>query len=150
MSILDAMPTVEELQARITTLSTKIDVQKNVLRSLEKEKSLAQRQLNSVLDPVARLPLEISSEIFLQSLPPFPKAGAEHVPMLLLNVCHAWTDIALSKPELWAGIQITFPCTPTFKDGVQTCLNRACNQLVTARCRSHFVARHSSNQGQLA
>ncbi|KAJ6516806.1 hypothetical protein C8R47DRAFT_1088397 [Mycena vitilis] len=128
MSILDAMPTVEGLQARITTLSTKIDVQKNVLRSLEKEKSLAQRQLNSVLDPVARLPLEISSEIFLQSLPPFPKAGAEHVPMLLLNVCHAWTDIALSKPELWAGIQITFPCTPTFKDGVQTWLHRACKR----------------------
>ncbi|KAJ7666926.1 hypothetical protein DFH06DRAFT_952749, partial [Mycena polygramma] len=95
---------------RIAMLSTEIDVQKNVLKNLEKEKSLVQRQLNSALDPVARLPLEVSSEIFLQSLPPFPKTGAEYVPMLFLNICHAWTDIALYKPELWAEIQITFPC----------------------------------------
>ncbi|KAJ7640368.1 hypothetical protein DFH06DRAFT_1052796 [Mycena polygramma] len=128
MSGLNTMPSVEELQTRIAMLLTEIDVQKNVLKNLEREKSLAQRQLNSALDPVARLPLEVSSEIFLQSLPPFPKTGAEHVPILFLNVCHAWTDIALSKPELWAGIQITFPCTPTFKDGVQAWLHRACKR----------------------
>jgi hypothetical protein len=36
-----------------------------MLKKLEHDKSLVQRQLNTVRDPVACLPFEISSEIFL-------------------------------------------------------------------------------------
>ncbi|KAJ6558194.1 hypothetical protein B0H19DRAFT_1376676, partial [Mycena capillaripes] len=87
----------QELRARIEKISTEIDLQKEVLKNLEREKTLAQRQLNNVLDPIALLPLEISSEIFLQSLPIFPQHGAVHPPgMLFLNVCNSWADIALS------------------------------------------------------
>ncbi|KAJ7102813.1 hypothetical protein C8R44DRAFT_347035 [Mycena epipterygia] len=64
----------------------------------------------AILDPVARLPLEISSEIFIRCLPPLPKPGAFQVPMLFLNICNAWTDIALSTPALWASIHVDFPC----------------------------------------
>ncbi|KAJ7748784.1 hypothetical protein DFH07DRAFT_713969, partial [Mycena maculata] len=63
-----------------------------------------QREVLAVHDPLARLPLEISSEIFLQCLPPLPEPGAHHVPMLFLNICNAWTSIALSTPALWASI----------------------------------------------
>ncbi|KAJ7666933.1 hypothetical protein DFH06DRAFT_1040463 [Mycena polygramma] len=126
--MMSTLPHIEELRAHIAKLSTEIDLQKQVLEDLERDKSFMQGQLNVVLDPVARLPLEISSEIFLHSLPSFPEPGNEHVPMLFLNICHAWADIALSTPELWSGIQITFPCTATYEDGAEAWLRRACNR----------------------
>ncbi|KAF7361513.1 F-box domain-containing protein [Mycena sanguinolenta] len=106
---------LQELCARLSELNaveidTRPDLQK-VSEKLQRDKILVQRQLNAVRDPIARLPLELSSEIFLRSLSPFPKPGVSHAPMLLLNVCNAWTDIALSTPDLWTAIQIEFPCT---------------------------------------
>ncbi|KAJ7829246.1 hypothetical protein B0H13DRAFT_1916600 [Mycena leptocephala] len=92
------MSSIQDLRARIEKISTEIDLQKEVLKKLEHDKSLVQRQLNTALDPVARLPFEISSEIFLQSLPDFLELGARHVPMLLVNICNTWTDIALATP----------------------------------------------------
>ncbi|KAJ6558227.1 hypothetical protein B0H19DRAFT_132460 [Mycena capillaripes] len=121
------MTDVQELRARIAKLSAEIELHKDVLKKLEQDKSLVQRQLNAVLDPVAQLPLEISSEIFLQSLPILPKPGLNNVPMLLLNICSAWTDIALSTPDLWTAINITFPSAEGSEDGARTWLQRAGN-----------------------
>ncbi|KAJ7302105.1 hypothetical protein DFH08DRAFT_978212 [Mycena albidolilacea] len=87
-----------------------------LLTKLKHDRTLARRELNAVLDPVARLPLEISSEIFLSCLATsgtrFPQPGALHLPMLLLNVCAAWSRIAVSTPSLWAGIRILFQDGP--------------------------------------
>ncbi|KAJ6516805.1 hypothetical protein C8R47DRAFT_1088395 [Mycena vitilis] len=79
------MSSVEELRARIAKLSIEVDLQKEVLKNLEKNKSIAQRQLNAFLDPVACLPVEISSDISLQSLPRRSEPSAQKVPMLLLS-----------------------------------------------------------------
>ncbi|KAF7338184.1 hypothetical protein MVEN_02043300 [Mycena venus] len=98
---------VEELQARITELSVDTDG----LKQSENVESAAQHRLNAILDPVARLPLELSSEIFFHCIPPRPKPGSRAAPMLLLNVCSAWSDIALSTPMLWATIHLDFPGT---------------------------------------
>ncbi|KAF7361521.1 F-box domain-containing protein [Mycena sanguinolenta] len=102
----------EALRARIAKLDSEIAVKTDleVLKKLGQEKSLASRQLNAILDPVERLPVEISSEIFLQSIhQPFPRPGARHqAPMLLLHICSAWTTIALTVPALWASIEIIF------------------------------------------
>ncbi|KAJ7851546.1 hypothetical protein B0H13DRAFT_1643911, partial [Mycena leptocephala] len=103
------MSSIQDLRARIEKLLTEIDLQKEVLKKLEHDKSLLQRQLNTALDPVARLPFEISSEIFLQSLPDFVEPGAHHAPMLLLIICNTWTNVVLSTPALWASIHIAFP-----------------------------------------
>ncbi|KAF7361432.1 hypothetical protein MSAN_01176300 [Mycena sanguinolenta] len=119
---------VRELRARIAKLDTEIDLQRELLKNLERDKSLVQRQLNNVLDPVARLPLEISSEIFLQCLRPFPDHGARNVPMLFLNICNTWTDIALSIPALWSAINIAFPCPSGLKELLPIWLGRARNQ----------------------
>ncbi|KAJ7757794.1 hypothetical protein DFH07DRAFT_706267, partial [Mycena maculata] len=94
---------------RIQALSVDIERQKQVLKKLETDEILALRQLNAVLDPLARLPLEISSEIFFQCLPPIPEPGATRVPLLLLNVCNSWSCIAISTPALWASIRVQFP-----------------------------------------
>ncbi|KAJ7748778.1 hypothetical protein DFH07DRAFT_829727 [Mycena maculata] len=90
-------------------------MQRAVLKSLEHNKRLVQRQLNSVRHPVSRLPPEISSEIFIQSLPPSPQPGARRAPILFLNICNKWTDIALSTPALWAAIRVVFPRADSFK-----------------------------------
>ncbi|KAJ6558167.1 hypothetical protein B0H19DRAFT_130398 [Mycena capillaripes] len=122
------MTDVQKLRARIAKLSVEIDLQKVVLKKLEQDKSLVQRQLNAVLDPMAQLPLEISSKIFLQSLPPLPEPDPNNVPMLLLNVCSAWADIALSTPDLWTAIKITLSCAERSKDCVRVWLQRAGNR----------------------
>jgi len=109
------------LQTRIDKLSAEIAQQREVLKQLELSKSVAQRQLNAIRDPIARLPLEISSEIFLRCLPLHPEPRASSPPMLLLNVCNAWTDIALSTPALWATIRLAFPGVAV----LQTWLQRA-------------------------
>ncbi|KAJ7640387.1 hypothetical protein DFH06DRAFT_1052805 [Mycena polygramma] len=133
------MSSVEQLRARIAEVSTEIVLQKKVLKTLRKAKSLAQRQLNAALDPVARLPVEISSEIFLQSLPSFAerKPSVQYTPILLLRICHAWRNIALLTSELWSGIQITFPSgyAPGFEEGVQTWLRRASNRPLSVSLR---------------
>ncbi|KAJ6488930.1 hypothetical protein C8R45DRAFT_778562, partial [Mycena sanguinolenta] len=92
---------------RIVALDSEIELQKKLLGGLENDKALALRQLNAALDPVARLPLEISSEIFLQSLAARPGESREG-PARLLRICSAWTDIALSTPHLWRNICIHF------------------------------------------
>ncbi|KAJ7237743.1 hypothetical protein B0H12DRAFT_1138507 [Mycena haematopus] len=100
------------LRARIDELSSEIDLQKALVRKLEHDRCLVQRQLNALVDPVARLTPELSSEIFLQCLPPvrLPMAGAHNFPMRLQNVCTNWNTIALSTPALWTDMQIIFPC----------------------------------------
>jgi hypothetical protein len=98
---------VKELQARIDKLAADIDLQKTVLQQLEQSKSAAQRQLNAICDPMTRLPLEISSAIFLLCLPhSHPKPTPCTAPMLLLRVCHAWAEIAVSTPALWVAIRV--------------------------------------------
>ncbi|KAJ7641640.1 hypothetical protein FB45DRAFT_1125592, partial [Roridomyces roridus] len=93
--------------------------------NLEKSKRLLQRQLNALRDPVARLPLEISSDIFALCIPlsfGFSLGRlADAAPVLLLRVCNTWTDIALATPALWATIDITFPCRGT---GVEAVLGK--------------------------
>lgn len=77
---------------------------------------------------MAHLLLEISSEIFVQSLVPFPEPGALHAPMLLRSICNGWSDIALSTPELWAATHINFPCAQGLGELLPIWFERAHNQ----------------------
>ncbi|KAJ6510621.1 hypothetical protein C8R45DRAFT_964673 [Mycena sanguinolenta] len=142
---------VEELRARIAKLDAETPPQKELKLdeslaepqlneihqllknlNLEHDNSLAQRPLDSVLDPITRLPLEISSMIFLQSVAPFPQgiygSCPHHMPRLLLSICNAWTSIALSTPGLWSAIHILFPCSKGLKEILPIWLERARNQ----------------------
>ncbi|KAJ7774881.1 hypothetical protein B0H16DRAFT_1684566 [Mycena metata] len=102
---------VQDVQARIDELSAEIERQKEVLNQLACDKAAAQRQLNALRDPIAQLPLELSSEIFLQCFDrALPRPDPSTAPMLLLNICNAWANIALSTPALWAAIFIERPC----------------------------------------
>jgi hypothetical protein len=123
------MSSVSELHTRIEELSSAIVRQKEVLRDLEKLKSDAQSDLNAILDPMARLPLEISSSIFGICLPnnTIPKPNPHEVPMLFMNVCRLWNKIAISTPSLWAAIRIEEPSSSRIGELLDVWLRRARN-----------------------
>ncbi|KAF7375506.1 hypothetical protein MSAN_00438600 [Mycena sanguinolenta] len=127
---------IEALRVRIVTLDSEIELQKKLLKKLEKDRSLTQRQLNAALDPVARLPLEVSSEIFLQSLPASP-GGKKDVPIVLLGICNAWTDIALATPRLWTTVRVRFPCGDDFAEVLPVWFQRAGNHPLSVSISLH-------------
>ncbi|KAK7041160.1 F-box domain-containing protein [Favolaschia claudopus] len=100
-----------ELQKEIAALSSEIEAQKAILDDLIGRRNRAQRNLNAVLDPMARLPLELQSKIFVHCLCFDEDEGASRpdpklAPMLVFNVCQLWRDIALSTPELWSHLRM--------------------------------------------
>ncbi|KAJ7162748.1 hypothetical protein C8R43DRAFT_1233356 [Mycena crocata] len=108
------MASASDLRARIAVVSSAIIRQKQVLRDLESTKCHLEKSLNTILDPMARLPLEISSEIFMLGMGtdggnmrtiisrPHPNLA----PMVYLNVCCSWKQIAASTPSLWTAIHV--------------------------------------------
>ncbi|KAJ6525077.1 hypothetical protein DFH09DRAFT_1416820, partial [Mycena vulgaris] len=135
---IDIYMSVQELQACIEEVSADIERQKEVLKKLEKSKSALQRQLNDVRDPVARLPLEISSTILTLCLPSLSRPSALLAPLLFLNVCNAWTDIAVSTRALWAAIHIEFPRADGFSEFLGTWLTRARNHPLSISLHGAF------------
>ncbi|KAK7048973.1 hypothetical protein R3P38DRAFT_2688348, partial [Favolaschia claudopus] len=103
---------IPELQKDLDDISSAIDAQQAILHALFIKRSETRRRLNFLLDPMARLPLEIQSHIFLcvdsDRNPPNsnPKPNHQSPPMLFLAVCQLWRGIALSIPNLWASLWI--------------------------------------------
>ncbi|KAK7049129.1 hypothetical protein R3P38DRAFT_2872793 [Favolaschia claudopus] len=121
------MESIEEIHKHIAELSFAIDVQLDVLKALEKRRSDARRALNSRLDPMARLPVEISSEIFIHCTPNSPSLVLTEEPLKFLHVCQLWREIAVACPSLWASIQIkqVRPTDPYFNKACWDWLGRA-------------------------
>ncbi|KAJ7613025.1 hypothetical protein FB45DRAFT_1009047 [Roridomyces roridus] len=95
------MSSVDELRRRITSLEEAIEREQERPRDLERQRSSTQSELNSLIDPMARLPPEISSDILLQSIPTPPTWGSL---ITFLLVCRAWADLALATPLMWSKI----------------------------------------------
>jgi hypothetical protein len=60
--------------------------------------------IESLTFPVATLPVEITSQIFVHCLTEphdLRNASTSDAPLVLARVCRRWRDIALSVPELW-------------------------------------------------
>ncbi|KAJ6544637.1 hypothetical protein DFH09DRAFT_990470 [Mycena vulgaris] len=123
------MTSVAALQTRIEELSLAIRRQKDILRDLEQTKSDVQSELNSIIDPMERLPLEVSSDIFMRCLPGLPIAHCViDAPLVFLNVCRSWNKIAISTPSLWATIRIEPPCSDGFGEILELWISRARNR----------------------
>ncbi|KAK7000465.1 F-box domain-containing protein [Favolaschia claudopus] len=119
---------ISQLLEDIDEISLAIIAQTAILHDLKAKRLEAQHKLNLFLDPMARLPLELQSYIFLfmdsQSLPQKPNPNA--APILFLRVCRLWRDIALATPMLWTKIQIdTPPCGPNHLGLCEMWLKRA-------------------------
>ncbi|KAK6974530.1 hypothetical protein R3P38DRAFT_3132792 [Favolaschia claudopus] len=101
---------VAALQKLLAVTETDIQTQKEVLLALERWRSNIQRRLNALRDPIARIPVEISAEIFTHYAPNY---GTEYAsvakPLLLLRICSRWTEIAVATPRLWANLDLQIP-----------------------------------------
>ncbi|KAJ7134024.1 hypothetical protein C8R43DRAFT_1022215 [Mycena crocata] len=59
--------------------------------------------------PVLTLPNEITSEIFINFLPPYPVRPpiiGPLSPSFLCRICRRWRDVALATPWLWSSMQL--------------------------------------------
>ncbi|KAK6966651.1 hypothetical protein R3P38DRAFT_2590423 [Favolaschia claudopus] len=100
--------TVNKLLEQIQALPVAIEEQKRVLFDLEQRRSNARMTLNSYLDPMARLPLEIQSQIFFD-VEPGTASKVPHslaAPMVFLTISRLWHAIALAIPRLWTTLEI--------------------------------------------
>ncbi|KAK7048978.1 F-box domain-containing protein [Favolaschia claudopus] len=119
---------VAELHEVIGELSSAIDAQQAILHDLLAKRSEVLRKLNFFLDPLARLPLELQSNILLSvdsdNYPPKPIPKSP--PMVFLGVCRLWRDIALATPQLWVKIHIdSLPRGPNYAKLCNLWLERA-------------------------
>ncbi|KAJ7073862.1 hypothetical protein C8F01DRAFT_3903 [Mycena amicta] len=86
----------------------RFEAQLAILRS---ERTEIRQRLDEYTYPVLTLPNEITTEIFVHYLPPYP----DHPPLAglgspthLLGICRLWRSIALHSPELWRAIELDF------------------------------------------
>ncbi|KAK7049124.1 hypothetical protein R3P38DRAFT_3257615 [Favolaschia claudopus] len=92
------------------------------LSDLEAQRSNARTQLNSLLDPMARLPLEIQSQIFCD-VASQPTPDPQQPPLIFLNICRLWRAIALNTPELWTHLEIRLHPSGSKADYLDFCKN---------------------------
>ncbi|KAJ7911090.1 hypothetical protein B0H13DRAFT_2010505 [Mycena leptocephala] len=147
------MESVEDLRVRLEEISSAMEHHEAAIRDLAKAKSDVQGRLNTIRDPITRLPLEISSSIFILCLSSTTSSSPSEAPLLFLRVCHSWNAITRSVPALWATLHIKSPRRNGFPILFDAWLNRAQGLLLSLSIRGslegdQFVAglvkRHAS------
>ncbi|KAF8150408.1 hypothetical protein K438DRAFT_441211 [Mycena galopus ATCC 62051] len=102
-------------RALVVDLDAKILDLERSLFVLRTEKQLIQGRLDSYKYPVLTLPNEITAEIFIHFLPPYPNyppfTGLDS-PTLLTQICRQWREIALDTPTLWRAMSLSDPSIP--------------------------------------
>ncbi|KAJ6561539.1 hypothetical protein DFH09DRAFT_1316118 [Mycena vulgaris] len=120
----------KEIRAQASELRLSISRQKKLLDDMERELRDLERPLYSIVYPVLTLPPEITSEIFLHCLPAPPSLSTldtEKAPSLLMHVCSAWRQIAVSTPKLWKTLSLDLEgIEPHFSEIFEVWLGRAC------------------------
>ncbi|KAF8198284.1 hypothetical protein K438DRAFT_1824143 [Mycena galopus ATCC 62051] len=102
------------------------------------ERIVPLRELNEVASPALRLPPELSSEIFLHCLPPFPKPRPHEAPMLFLNICSKWRAVALGTPDMWTAVAIDFAGAGGLADVLSLWFRRAGNRPLSVSLRGNL------------
>ncbi|KAK7024898.1 WD40 repeat-like protein [Favolaschia claudopus] len=96
-------------------------------RRLREEKVIVKQSLNRIIYPILTVPVEITSEIFLQCLPDrLTEPRAYSAPFLLGQICSVWRQIALNNPRLWAALHVRYSGNGRhFQNLIQNWLPRA-------------------------
>ncbi|KAK7000470.1 hypothetical protein R3P38DRAFT_1847242, partial [Favolaschia claudopus] len=115
-----------QLRGPIDALSSAIEARERMLQ--DNRCSDAYRDLNFSVDPMARLPLELQSDIFLRCIPDSSpgnttgsttKPNPTAPPMVFMAVSRMWRDIALATPRLWAALRMEL--LPRSENFVELC-----------------------------
>ncbi|KAK7036064.1 F-box domain-containing protein [Favolaschia claudopus] len=100
---------------RISDIESHISELQRTVAALEDEKAVLCDRLNAYKYPVLTLPNEITSEIFLHFIPPYPECSplvGPYSPMQLMRICRKWRAVALATPSLWRTIGFTYIDSP--------------------------------------
>ncbi|KAJ7280591.1 hypothetical protein C8J57DRAFT_1711678 [Mycena rebaudengoi] len=106
--------TRSDIRERMTDLDAQILVLEQALDAVRLERQDLQTRLDAYKYPILTLPTEITPEIFVHFLPPYPErppATGLTSPEFLAQICRAWREIALSTPRLWRAIKLSPPTT---------------------------------------
>ncbi|KAK7014383.1 F-box domain-containing protein [Favolaschia claudopus] len=93
---------IRELEDQISALEKSIDA----IRAVQQR---VKDRLNAYKYPVLTLPNEITTEIFLHFLPPYPDPPplvGPLSPITLTQICRTWREIATATPALWSAINL--------------------------------------------
>ncbi|KAJ7259421.1 hypothetical protein C8J57DRAFT_499821 [Mycena rebaudengoi] len=98
-----------DIRSRISELDCHILALEDALAAARGEREKLELRLYDFTYPILTLPVEITSEIFISSLPEYPKCPPMTgltSPALLGQVCRQWRDVALHTPRLWRAVMI--------------------------------------------
>ncbi|KAJ7759630.1 hypothetical protein B0H16DRAFT_595508 [Mycena metata] len=101
---------LQKARTRVSDLDAQIQRLEASLAMLRAERVVAQEPLDSYAYPVLSLPTEITCEIFLHFLPPYPACppiDGPFSPTVLTHVCRTWREIAEATPDLWSRITLS-------------------------------------------
>ncbi|KAF8150393.1 hypothetical protein K438DRAFT_440815 [Mycena galopus ATCC 62051] len=121
-------------RARLADIDAEISLLELSLSTLRKQRAEVQERLDSYKYPVWTLPNELTSEIFLHTLPVypnFPPLSGLGSPTLLAQICHRWREIAVATSELWRAILLDEYSVTPFTQQLHLC------QIWLARSRSY-------------
>ncbi|KAK7063509.1 F-box domain-containing protein [Favolaschia claudopus] len=145
-------------RARLYEIDAEIDVLDAQLARLRAERKIVTATLDSIVYPILTLPVEITSEIFMQYLdavfagqvgPPRVELRKARTsgPLVLSRVCRAWRSIAINTPLLWCRVFAGSPHgrSRDWRKLLECWLPRAGNQPLYLRLADfdpHFTALH--------
>ncbi|KAJ6602516.1 hypothetical protein DFH09DRAFT_448937 [Mycena vulgaris] len=93
-------------------LRTRLEEIEEQILLLKEERKHVQSALACVVYPVLSLPVEITAEIFVQSLDGPKMPDPMESPLVLTRVCSTWRKIAIKTPQLWGYLQLDFDESP--------------------------------------
>ncbi|KAJ7073858.1 hypothetical protein C8F01DRAFT_1360624 [Mycena amicta] len=100
---------LELARTRLSEVEKEIQRFEAQLAILRNERTEIRQRLDEYTYPVLTLPNEITTEIFVHYLPPYP----DHPPLIglgspthLLGICRLWRSIALHSPALWRSMEL--------------------------------------------
>ncbi|KAJ7620091.1 hypothetical protein FB45DRAFT_1094049 [Roridomyces roridus] len=131
-----------DLRARLFAVEAEISEHRRHLKELESHRRSILDELGRIVYPVLSLPNEITTEIFLQSLPnlPGPHPNVHCFPLTPLSVCRAWRALAISTPRLWVRLGLNL-CSARLRthlsEIVDDWFSRAGSHLSTLIVRAH-------------
>ncbi|KAJ7058762.1 hypothetical protein C8F01DRAFT_281689 [Mycena amicta] len=130
-----ASSSAASLRHRLEEIAAETALLRSKIAELAAARSVVMEQLKLVIFPIQKLPVELTSEIFLcchrgdtiliADAPPGPERS---MPFVLAAVCQRWRAIAVQLHELWSDLYIDvasghrIECT---KELLRLCLERA-------------------------
>ncbi|KAF7332506.1 F-box domain-containing protein [Mycena kentingensis (nom. inval.)] len=129
------MTSVADLRTSIAALEDDVTLHTTNLRSAQRELKRLQRQLKETAAfDVLSLPPEVTAQIFLLCLPkalsPIESMLSYNperptAPLLFMQICTTWRNIALDTPKLWQSVAICINPEKDAKELLETWVARA-------------------------